>query len=645
MCGIAGFVSPRAEVDGKALLRMTEIIRYRGPDDAGHAIFTKDRGAPVLDVSANDNIVGNVGLGHRRLSIVDLSPLGHQPMSYADGRYWLTYNGEVYNYLELRGELEALGHSFVSETDSEVILAAYSQWGADCLQRFNGMWAFAIYDSHEGKIFLARDRFGIKPLYYWRSPQGDFFFGSEIKQFTVLDGWKAVMNPQRCYDFLIWGLSDHTNETMFDGVMQLRPGHYITMNANSSEMHIVQWYKLLRRPTNNTDDNAAKEFHHLLNDSVRLQLRADVPVGSCLSGGLDSSSIVCLMSQQLAGRTQQKTFSATASVEKYNERQWIDAVVEKTGVQPHFVEPSLGALYDVAEKITWHQDEPFGSTSIYAQWNVFELAAKNDVTVMLDGQGADEQLGGYHGFFAPLFYALLKSGRWGELVCEMIAVKKLHGYSYKRSAEGVLNMMLPDFIKNPLRRIFGKCQKLPDWLNIQKLGANPVDPNHILGSYTDSIASLSQAQLTASNLQMLLHWEDRNSMAHSIESRVPFLDHRLVEYSLSLKNKDKISGGMTKLVLRRAMNGILPDKIRDRVDKLGFATPEEVWLREKGTALFRQKLEDAVRNLDGIVKHDVMQYFEDVVSGRKAFSFVFWRIINFAQWVKLFNVQKVRMEV
>jgi asparagine synthase (glutamine-hydrolysing) len=222
---------------------------------------------------------------------------------------------------------------------------------------------------------------------------------------------------------------------------------------------------------------------------------------------------------------------------------------------------------------------------------------------------------------------------------EMMAVKKLHGHSITKSAEGVLNMMLPEFIKNPLRKIFYKCQKRPDWLNLEKLGAVAVDPNNSLGSYTDSIASLSQAQLSASNLQMLLHWEDRNSMAHSIESRVPFLDHRLVEYSLSLQDQDKISDGMTKLVLRRAMNGILPDKIRDRVDKLGFATPEEVWVREKGTALFRQKLEDAVHALEGIITPDVMRYFDDVVYGRKAFSFTFWRIINFAQWVKLFNVR------
>lgn len=639
MCGIAGFVSPRTEVAGNVLLRMTDIIAHRGPNDQGHALFSASNSVPQFDMGAN--AVGTVALGHRRLSIVDISPLGHQPMSYKDGRYWLTYNGEVYNYIELRRELQQLGHNFISQTDSEVILAAYAEWGVECLQRFNGMWAFAIYDKQENVVFLARDRFGVKPLYYWISPDGVLYFGSEIKQFTVLDDWKAVMNPQRCYDFLIWGLVDHTAETMFEDVLQLRPGHYIKMDVGDAKFSQVKWYDLKPRSDfTETGDKAADEFRKVMDDSVRLRLRADVPVGSCLSGGLNSSSIVCLMNEQLGRSSQQKTFSAVSSEEAYDERKWIDAVVEATGVDAHYVHPSFEKLFEVSEKITWHQDEPFGSTSIYAQWSVFELAAKNNVIVMLDGQGSDEQLAGYHGFFAPFFYGLLKSGRWSDLIRELRAVKNLHGYSIVESFERILNMMLPEWIKTPLRKMFGRSHASPSWLDIESLGAKRQDPHQALGSYTDSIGSLSYAQLTASNLQGLLHWEDRNSMAHSIESRVPFLDYRLVELSLGLQDSDKIFNGKTKMVLRRAMDGLLPDKIRDRVDKLGFATPEEVWIRRQGTDLFREKLRDSIAGLEGIINNNVMHYFEDVVAGRKPFSFTLWRIINFSQWVKIFNVQR-----
>lgn len=643
MCGIGGYIT-KTGTQGAPLQDMMDIIHYRGPDDSGYALFGKDTEAPLHDPLSDEESM--VALAHRRLSIVDLSSLGHQPMSYQDGRYWLTYNGEIYNYIEIREELKALGHQFVSQSDSEVILAAYAQWGADCLSRFNGMWAFAIYDREKKTVFLTRDRFGIKPLYYWTSPDGVYYFASEIKQFTILSGWSAVVNPQRAYDFLAWSLMDHTNETMFQGVYQLLPGHYMQLSVNDhfttgAVVDSVKWYNLPLKKFEGTFEEATKKFHSLLQDSVRLMLRADVPVGSCLSGGLDSSSIVCLMDDILDGNGEQKTFSATAEVEKYNERRWIDEVVRHTNVDAHYVHPSLDDLFADSEKITWHQDEPFGSTSIYAQWKVFQLASQNNVTVMLDGQGADEQLAGYHSFFAPLFYKLFKSGRWISLIREIRAVKCLHGYSEWKAVQHIANMMIPEAIKSPLKKIMGKNHKAPPWLNVDLLGARAIDPHYKLGSYTDNIQSVCHAQLTGSNLQALLHWEDRDSMAHSLESRVPFLDYRLVEFSLSLPDHFKISGGKTKLILRGAMDGVLPDKIRDRVDKLGFATPEEVWIRQKETETFRLKLKESVNGLQGIVTPDIMTYFSDMVTGKTPFSFTVWRIINFAQWARIFNVRLV----
>jgi asparagine synthase (glutamine-hydrolysing) len=635
MCGIAGFISPNKNVNKKAFVSMLDIIEHRGPDDKGIALWSQTSSLPQND--ENDSYI--LGLGHRRLSIVDLSPLGHQPMPYKNDRYWLVYNGEIYNHIELREELVQLGHSFRSQSDSEIILAAYDQWGIDCLHKFNGMWSFALYDIEEEKLFLARDRFGVKPLYYWQSTDGTLYFGSEIKQFTVLPDWQAVMNAQRSYEFLVWGLMDHTNETMFKDVFQIQPGHLATLDVKAAKLEQVKWYNLKGTPFKGNFEDAAKRFHDLLSDSVRLRLRADVAVGSCLSGGLDSSSLVCLMNKELPeGAGKQKTFSATADEKKYDESPWIREVVNKTAVDAHYVHPSFDKLFDLSEKITWHQDEPFGSTSIYAQWNVFELASKNDVIVMLDGQGADEQLAGYHGFFAPLYYGLFKSGQWIRLFREIRLIKKYHGYSPLKALEHIANMMLPEFVKSPLKRLLGRNHKAPTWLDVKGMGVNVVDPHIKLGSYVGSINALCYSQLTSSNLQALLHWEDRNSMAHSLESRVPFLDYRLVEFSMGLPDDFKISGGKTKLILREAMSGILPDKIRDRVDKLGFATPEEVWFKKNGTELFKQKLDESIRILNGLVTEEIRDYFDDVVSEKKPFSFTLWRVINFAQWVKVFNV-------
>jgi asparagine synthase (glutamine-hydrolysing) len=395
-----------------------------------------------------------VALGHRRLSIVDVSPAGHAPLSYR-GRYWITYNGEVYNYLELRAELEALGHRFVSHTDTEVVLAAFDQWGAASLSRMNGMFAFAIADRERLTVFVARDRWGIKPLYYWASPAGFMAFGSEIKQFSVLPGWSPRMNGQRVYDFLNWRVTDHTAETLFAGVHQLRGGEYLELPwpapgasagcAPNAPMATRRWYELRPALFSGSFDDAAARFRELLTDSVRLRLRADVPVGSCLSGGLDSSSIVCAMDRLLraGGGGVQKTFSAYSEDPRFDEREYVEEVVRHTAVEPHAVTPGMDGAFDALGCMTWHQDEPFSSTSIYAQWNVFRLARENGVVVMLDGQGADEQLAGYHTFFAPRFAGLLTAGRLPTLWSEVRATRRLHGLSATAAGMQVLNMLLP----------------------------------------------------------------------------------------------------------------------------------------------------------------------------------------------------------
>lgn len=674
MCGITGYfsITPQpADLVG----RMTDLIRHRGPDDEGFVLFEELAAEPLIcggrDTPAyayRTNIAYapkeqlcrlgeypvTLALGHRRLSIVDLSPQGHQPMSYADGRYWIVFNGEVYNHIELRAELEKAGHRFVSHSDTEVILAAYEEWGKECLSHFNGMFAFLIYDREQRKLFAARDRFGVKPLYYHVS-EGGIAFASEIKQFTVLPQWRAQMNGQRVYDFLNWGITDHTDETLFAGIFQLRGGQALELDlqaiiegrqqyAAGKRLPVYSWYRLAPRPFSGTLQEAAEQFRDKLTDAVRLRLRADVPVGSCLSGGLDSSSIVCLVNQLLReqdAHSLQKTFSACTDEAKFDERKWIDIVVNATGVNAHYVYPPLSGLFNEVPTITWHQDEPFGSTSIYAQWSVFRLAAEQQVKVMLDGQGADEQLAGYHGFFGPHLAALFRTLRWAELLKEASAMRRLHGYSYKTAAAYLANYTLPEQIKSRLRRIAGRTESAPAWLDIGRLQCDAANPFQTVGAAeARTVQGLSIAQLTASNLQMLLHWEDRDSMGHSMESRIPFLDYRLAEFVLGLPDEFKLSGGMTKRVLREGMSGILPDAIRDRTDKLGFVTPEEIWLRETAPDLFREKLKEAIAVSGGILRKDeAVRMLEDMISGRLRFSYLPWRLISFGEWVKQFSVK------
>jgi asparagine synthase (glutamine-hydrolysing) len=510
-----------------------------------------------------------------------------------------------------------------------------------------------LYDTERRTFFAARDRFGIKPLYYRVSDEG-IAFASEIKQFTTLPGWKAVLNPQRAYDFLNWGITDHTDETLFKGVFQLRGGEAVEIDIAAIEkgsatyqagarIPVMQWYRLEPKPFTGTPEEAAAAFRERLLDSVRLHLRADVPVGSCLSGGLDSSSIVCVVNRLLREQSAdhlQKTFSACATIDRYDERKWIDVVVGATGVDASFVYPELGDLFTDAGRITWHQDEPFGSTSLYAQWKVFELAGKGPVKVMLDGQGADEYIGGYHAFFSARLGGLLRAGKLTTLAREARALRRVHGFSYGRIAAHIADGVLPEPVKDLARKMSRRATAAPAWLDMDRLGSVAANPFQSAGaSSARSVRDLSIAQLTASNLQMLLHWEDRDSMAHSIESRVPFLDYRLVEFVLGLPDELKVSEGMTKRILRTGMNGMLPPAIRDRTDKLGFVTPEQTWMRESAPDLFREKLREAVAASHGILRADESRkILDEVIDGRRPFSFLPWRMINFGLWMKEFSV-------
>ena len=652
MCGIATLIEPSApDWLAATVQRMTRLVRHRGPDGEGGALFRPGDGTmtPLITDETPGGVTGSreplpgatLGFGHRRLAILDLSAAGHQPMRDAPGECWITYNGEIYNYVELRAELAAAGHAFHTGTDTEVILAAWREWGERCLARFNGMFAFVLFDRRTRRLFAARDRFGVKPLYLWSTPTGGLALASEVKQFTAHPRWSARVNGQRAYDFLNWGLSDHTGETLFAGVRQLRGGEFLLTSLDAAASASPQrWYELQPAPFFGDFAAAAEQFRSLLDDAVRLRLRSDVPVGSCLSGGLDSSTLVCTMRAQLGERAaaQQNTFSAGSDVARYDERSFIAHVTAATGAVNHATVPSADGLLAELDAVTWHQDEPFGSTSIYAQWCVFRLASEHGVAVMLDGQGADEALGGYHGYFGPHLAGLLRRGRWPTFWREAAGARALHGQSLALQAQLVANELLPAAVSDRLRRAAGRTVRAPAHLDLTRLGAQPRSPHPPAVDLRAPIRSLGIAQLTALNLPMLLRYEDRDSMAHGVEARLPFLDYRLVEFCLGLPEEHKIADGWTKRVLREAMRDRLPEAIRTRRDKLGFATAEEVWMRGPLRETFLRLVDQAVDDAAGILTPAAKLKARRMLAGEEPFGFLVWRFISFGAWLRRFNV-------
>ena len=515
---------------------------------------------------------------------MDPSVAGHQPMTSHDNRYVIVFNGEIYNFKELRNELEGSGPRFYSQTDTEVILHAYHTWGKACLDRFNGDFAFVLVDRKKRTIFAARDRLGIKPLYYWYSPSKFVAFASEIKEFTVLPGWRAKINGQRAYDFLVWSQSDHTEETMFDGVRQVQPGGYVECPVEQLERGttVRRWYELKGEDGGASLDEAGERFRSLFADSVRLRLQADVPIGTSLSGGLDSSSVVCMADRLFkeSGAGVQKTFSACSEIAKFDERPFIREVTAVTDTEPHYTFNRLDGLLDSLETMVWHHDEPFLSTSVTAEWSVYKLVAENGVKVVLDGHGADEQLAGLEISFGPHFAGLFTGLAWLQLLKEVRAAKRVRGYGAAYAIRKIVGTISPTFAYQVLLDSTGRTSTHPRWLDLVKLQAEPGLLEALQKGRSTSIREVSHTQLTRISLPKQLHWADRDAMAQSVEGRAPFLDYRLVEFILGLPDNYKLRDGITKVVLRRGMTGVLPEKIRNRTDKMGFVTPEEVWVRE-----------------------------------------------------------------
>ena len=609
MCGIFGAVNRTGFFDGPDFDRfvaLTNLVAYRGPDDCGHLPLT------LKPAESRRERLFDVFLGNRRLSIIDLSSSGHMPMSDGKG-CWITYNGEIFNYLELRRELEARGHTFRTGTDTEVILHVYAEYGEGGFDRFNGMWAFAIVDTRARKVVLSRDRFSIKPLYLFKS-NGELYFGSEIKQLLPLLP-ALELNAGAMTAYLAQGLLDHDVETFFRGITRVPPGTNVIVSLDSGAISgTIEERKYWRFESTGSTSASSKdlieEFRALFFDSVRIRLRSDVKVGVLLSGGLDSSAVTTAVRQ--VGGDQLQTYSIVSEYEGYDERRFIDVMCQ-AGVPNRKVTFRVDDVLDCLEQVLYYSDEPVAEFSVIAQHQLF-AAIKNDsdVTVLLSGQGGDETLLGYLKFFFFHVQLLLKAGKYLD------AMKLLAGSALHRTA--VMQFRMSEarrYLRHNRRGIWQAMlrdsQRAPVW-------------------QCGDIRSRQIADISYYSVPALTHYEDRNSGAHSLEVRHPFLDHRLVNFVVNLPTELKIHRGWTKYILRAALPE-MPAALRWRRDKQGFLVPEQLWLRRELVPVIRRRFRGStLAELDILNDRKFLQYYDRFLNGNSIASSDIARVLIAEIW-------------
>ena len=569
MCGIAGALSvDQKNLSRSSLLAMTESIAHRGPDGSGIWI----------------NNDGTVGLGHRRLSIIDLTNAGHQPIHYLN-RYTIVFNGEIYNYLELKQNLKKRGYSFKSDSDTEVLLALYDQMGVNCLKELDGMFAFAIWDSQEKNLFCARDRFGEKPFYY-SVINNTLYFASEMKALWAI-GIPKVPDQEMLFYYLEYGYVHHPfsrSKTFYTGIKKLPASHYFKLDLNNIVPAPIQYwdidYDFATKNIYSKEEDNIEHFLNLLETSVARRLRSDVPVGSSLSGGLDSSAIVCLINKIKKGTGQnQNTFSARFLGYKKDEGDFMNLIIQHTNVIPHFTFPDVHGFIDSFDKLVYHQEEPFASTSIYAQYSVMKLASENNVIVLLDGQGADELIAGYPQYYQTYFGELKTDKLFDKLNSEKNAYDKLIGQQYGLSKDW------RKYIVHTFPQVFAFGKSVYKKILHNKLytveSRKAIADLNIPQTQHRKLNNHLKSDIQDGNLENLLRYCDRNSMAHSREVRLPFLSHELAEFVFALPAEYKIKDGWTKWIQRMAIAPFVPSRITWRKDKIGYEPPQEDWVKNK----------------------------------------------------------------
>ncbi len=558
MCGIAGIISLNTNnLSLEKLKLMTDAIAHRGLDGEGQWI----------------NETGNVGLAHRRLSIIDLNTTADQPMHYLD-RYSIVFNGEIYNYLELKEELLQKGYTFRTKSDTEILLALYDYKKNNFLNDLDGMFAFAIWDKVEKTLFCARDRFGEKPFFYYQDNES-FYFASEMKALWAA-GIPKKPNEKQIFLYLGYGAQNdvqNPSNTFYSNIYQLEPSHCFILEQNKIHHKRKYWDINLNFINENiTLEEAKNTFSELFSLSIKRRLRSDVIVGSSLSGGLDSSSIVTLIDKIKPKSQVQKTFSARFEGFIKDEGKYMEMVIARNKVEPHYVFLTPELLNKQLDKVVYHQEEPFGSTSVIAQWEVMKLAKANNVTVLLDGQGADEILAGYSHFFYNYFSSLMLHNK-KEFVKQKEHYFNLYGQKYDYGRNFMLHSYFPK-LRRDVRSIKNKLIQ-PDYFNQfnSEFLSTYKDLSYGGGFVTDLNKALYNITFRG-GLQNLLRYADRNSMAHGREVRLPFLSHKLVEFVFSLPDDMKLHNGWTKFLLRDSMNSVLPYEICWRKEKVGFEPPK-----------------------------------------------------------------------
>jgi asparagine synthase (glutamine-hydrolysing) len=599
MCGIAGIINFSGQpVAGAELKLMTDAIKHRGPDGEGFYIHE------------------NVGFGHRRLAIIDLSEAGAQPMTRFGCT--ITYNGEMYNYLEVRRELEKKGISFSTKTDTEVILAAYHVWGTECVQRFNGMWAFAIHDEEKEQLFCSRDRFGEKPFYY-SFKNNRFIFCSEIKGILAIHA-KAVANLDAVVQYLVFEKSETQELTFFESIKKLQASHNAEIHTGTGKCKTWNYFDIqnYELPILSEQDHVPY-FQEQFERSVSWRLRSDVQVGTCLSGGLDSSNIAAV-----AAKLRQKehrnfpmiAVTATSEDERNNEAAFAGMVSKQFGLSWKVCKPDTLAFDGAMNKIVYHQEEPFHSPSVAMQYFVMQAASEAGLSVLLDGQGADEILLGY-----PLHLGIML--RQLPLPKAMTLAKKaIDNYDLQIKILG----LLWGYHSHPLIKAWRQKHQWKNWLNKEALARLQMGwETQMEASIQSSMSAYQAFDMSMGNLSMLLRYEDKNSMAFSIESRLPYLDHQLAAWCVALPSASKIHNGWSKYLLRQAMIGHVDEAIIWRKKKIGFEAPAKIWFANKER--FQPKLNQS-KLLAHLGLHGQLPTNADK----------WWRIVSIALWEETFDV-------
>jgi asparagine synthase (glutamine-hydrolysing) len=637
MCGICGWVRP-AGIELSDLVRMNQVASHRGPDGEGYWLW--DGASATGQFFATPRATeapqcSRVALGSRRLAILDLSSAGLQPMPSKTGRVWIAFNGEIYNYVELRNELLQLGHQFRTGTDTEVILAAYDQWGADCFARFNGMWGLAIVDLQRRTLILSRDRLGIKPLYVWAKNHG-LAFASEIKQLLTLPGLTAVANMDALVGYIDTGY-EVPPATFFADIYAFPPGCWAEVSLDKPHAPSPHSFwnpeQLTLRQIDRVE--AREQTRCLFEDAVRLCLRSDVPVGVCLSGGLDSSSVLGQVQRLKDGKgASTYAFSAAFHETSFDERQYISLMLRECGGEGYYTFPSAEAFLEDFDNFIFHHDEPPGSLSQYAAWSVMRLARQHHVPVLLNGQGGDELFSGYW----PAYYLFLR--------------RQLAQAPY-RVAEHVLGALLPHGNPALVLQAFAHFRQYrhrrqrdnrtllqPRWASA---GFNLTANWAVVAQHLEPV-QYRLAEIRHMHLPRLLKWDDRNSMAFSIEGRYPFLDHRFVEWAMTLPPEMNLKRGWNKLLLREALSNILPPAIQWRRSKVGFETPQSEWIRTTLRSVLAQWAAHPSERLQEIIDPSRLKRFAEQLLGSNTLHKMDERQLGLVRlyfldrWLTLFKV-------